>query len=108
MRALRGVRVDMLSCTYYQIRTEGDRPATFCYNYACSVSCDFIVLDSLEAVERYSNNHWYHSEATAPSILDCYTVSDQQHVAGFTWNFTWPEELNAEPNRQSKKVIVIA
>ena len=74
-------------------------------------SRDFIVL-SLDGSRAVEDNFQQNSRATTPSILDHY-IARHSHLSSvtlleFAQQFTMPKELGAEPNRRSKKVVVIA
>ena len=76
-------------------------------------SRDFIVfsLDGSRAVEDHLQQE---GRATAPSILDHYISRPATPhlntitLLEFARQYTMPKELGAEPNRRSKKVVVIA
>ena len=76
-------------------------------------SRDFIIL-SLDGSRAVEDNLQHHGQATAPSNLDHYTARpaasclDSISLLEFARKFTMPKELGAEPNRRSKKVVVIA
>ena len=76
-------------------------------------SREFVVLslDGSRAVEEHLQQE---ERATAPSILDHYIVRpstpqfNSTTLLDFARQYTMPKELNAEPKRRSKRVIVIA
>ena len=76
-------------------------------------SRDFIVL-SLDGSRAVEDHLQQDGQATVPSILDHYiatpTASHLNSITllEFARQFTMPKELGAEPNRRSKKVVVIA
>ncbi len=76
-------------------------------------SRDFIVL-SLDGSRAVEDHLQQDNRATAPSILDHYIARPAaSHLNSITLlefarQFAMPKELGAEPNRRSKKVVVIA
>ena len=76
-------------------------------------SRDFIVL-SLDGSRAVEDHLQQDSQATVPSIFDHYiarpTTSCLNSITllEFAQQFTVPKELGTEPNRRSKKVVVIA
>jgi len=76
-------------------------------------SRDFIVL-SLDGSRAVQDHLQQDSQATVPSIVDHYTARpSSSHLNSislleFARQFTMPKQLGAEPNRRSKKVVVIA
>ena len=75
-------------------------------------SQNFIVL-SLDGSRAVEDHLQQDSQATVPSIFDHYiarpTASCFNSITllEFAQQFTMPKELGAEPNRRSKKVVVI-
>ena len=76
-------------------------------------SRDFIVL-SLDGSRAVEDHLQEDGRATAPSILDHYLVRPSTSqlnsitLLEFAQQYTMPKELNAEPAKRSKKVVVIA
>ena len=76
-------------------------------------SRDFVVL-SLDGSRAVEDHFQQDGRAKAPSILDHYIARPAaSHLTSitlleFAQQFTMPKELGAEPNRRSKKVVVIA
>ena len=112
-RIVRGLKEGNQSLKAVQkllIHSVGDRNYSAqetCYNCPC-LGPHVTLLSSAWMVIQH------HDRATAPSILDHYTARpaaphlDSITLLEFVRQFTMPKELGAEPNRRSKKVVVIA